>query len=711
MRRVLSVRRLPREGKANMGEAARGTLRAKGFTALWTLALMASVAFSLALASASGAWADEAAPVADDDIFVALYSRDGGGYTLVFQKGEGARAEYGPLEDIQPFRDDANAPAHQWIEEEKRPYVVEAVVADAFQPQSAAWWFYDLENLEQVNMAKLDTSKVKSARRMFHDCRSLKSIDLSKFETTSLEDASQMFAGCSSLVSLDLSRFDTSKVTDMSQMFLGCSSLKSLSFPKSFRTGAVVNISGMFTECASLKTLDLSGFDTSRATDMNNMFSKCSSLETIVLPVTFQTSIVTDMSYMFSGCSSLKSLDLSRFDTSKVTDMEWMFNGCSSLKDIQFPATFTTGWVTDMGYMFNDCSSLESLDVSKFDTARVTDMGSMFNECRSLVFLDVSKFTTSKVVNMNSMFQECSSLSSLDLSEFNTSNVVDMTRMLSYCSSVGSLDLSKFDMTRVEHLFMMLSDCNSLTRISLPATGDFTTSGLPYWRDGNDLKWRNEKGEVFAADSIPARTAGTYTAVVEGNGSGDGSDGDGGGSDNGNGGSNNGFGNGNGSGSGNGNGGSNGGTTADPAPKRTVAFSEVVTLPLDATGVAMDKDDIIRDLAKRFGSREGFPAGASSVAVTIKHGGEEVDAIDPRHAGTYEVTAVYTMPEGTERVIEATYTVAEPAAKTPVKATVKSGARLAQTGDEATPAVPLATAALAACALAAAVAVRHRARG
>lgn len=136
-----------------------------------------------------------------------------------------------------------------------------------------------------------------------------------------------------------------------------------------------------------------------------------------------------------------------------------------------------------------------------------------------------------------------------------------------------------------------------------------------------------------------------------------------------------------------------------------------VALPLNATGVAMDKDDIVRDLAKRFGSRKDFPADASSVTVTIMHGGKEVDAIDPRRAGAYEVTAVYSMPDGTERVIKATYTVADPAAKASAMPTAKSTTRLAQTGDGAPAAVPTATAALAACALAAAVAARRRARG
>ncbi len=608
-------------------------------------ALAVACALVLALASVANAWADEAAPIADDDVFVALYARDGGGYTLVFQKGEAARAEYGPLEEVYPL--DRVIPIGPGDPlGGKRSYVLSAVVADVLQPESTDQWFRGLENLEQVDISKLDTSKVKSAFEMFAGCGSLKSIDLSKFNTASLEEAISMFLNCSSLESLDLSKFDASRVTDMSFMFSGCSSLTSLSFPKNFKTETVEEMRSMFSGCSSLKVLDISNFDISKVTDMGYMFSDCSSLESIVFPAALKTDSVTNMWHMFSGCSSLESLDLSKFDTSKVTIMEAMFKSCSSLKSIQFPATFTTGWVTDMGYMFYDCSSLESLDLSKFDTSRVRDMGSMF------------------------------------------------------------------------------SYCYSLDKITLPATGDFAKADLPDWRDSGFVKWRNEKGEVFEADAIPARTAGTYTAVAED----DGSNNDGSGGDNGNGdgnGGNSGSGDGNGnggnggnSGSGNGNGGSNNGAnngsgsgSDNSIPKRTVAFSEAVTLPLDATGVAMDKDDIVRDLSKRFGTREGFPANSNGVAVTIKYGGKEVEAIDPTRAGTYEVTAVYSMPDGTERVIEATYTVADPAAKAPVKSTVKSTTRLAQTGDEVSATAPLATAALAACALAAAVAGRRRVRG
>ena len=135
-----------------------------------------------------------------------------------------------------------------------------------------------------------------------------------------------------------------------------------------------------------------------------------------------------------------------------------------------------------------------------------------------------------------------------------------MGDMFAGCASLKTLDLSSFDMTFVVETGEMLP--SGVRKIVLPATGDFSKIGLPSWTQTDDfrmleIKWRNEKGEVFAADAIPARTAGTYIAVIEGDGSDSnrpgGDDGNGGnsgsddGNGNGNGGSNNGAGNGNGS--------------------------------------------------------------------------------------------------------------------------------------------------------------------
>ena len=158
----------------------------------------------------------------------------------------------------------------------------------------------------------------------------------------------------------------------------------------------------MFFGMSNLTTLDVSHFDTSKATNMNGMFSYMPNLTTLDLS-NFDTSKVTDMCQMFVGMSNLTTLDVSHFDTSKVTNME---------------------------YMFSDMYSLTTLNVSNFDTSKVTNMESMFSGT-SLTTLDLSNFDTSKVTNMNSMFSYMPNLTTLDLSNFDTSKVTEMGFMFS----------------------------------------------------------------------------------------------------------------------------------------------------------------------------------------------------------------------------------------------------------------------------------------
>jgi len=136
---------------------------------------------------------------------------------------------------------------------------------------------YSLYNVQQIELNKVDTSKVKNMFHMFYSCRSLTNLDLSGFNTSNVTDMESMFADCYNLTNLDLSSFSTSNVTNMRKMF---------------------------TDCFNLTNLDLSNFDTSN---------------------------VTDMGWMFYYCIRLLNLDLSSFDTSNVTRMDDMFKGCNSL--------------------------------------------------------------------------------------------------------------------------------------------------------------------------------------------------------------------------------------------------------------------------------------------------------------------------------------------------------------------------------------------
>ena len=74
----------------------------------------------------------------------------------------------------------------------------------------------------------------------------------------------------------------------------------------------------MFKYLSNIKEIDLSNFDTSKATSMKSMFDNCINLEKITFG-NINTSLVNNMEKLFSGCKSLKSLDLSNFDTSQVT--------------------------------------------------------------------------------------------------------------------------------------------------------------------------------------------------------------------------------------------------------------------------------------------------------------------------------------------------------------------------------------------------------
>lgn len=169
----------------------------------------------------------------------------------------------------------------------------------------------------------------------------------------------------------------------------------------------------------------------------------------------FDTSKATWMESMFKYCTSVKKLDLSMFDTSKVTYMSSMFDHCNALTSLNVIG-FNTSKVTNMTSMFSNCQSLESIDLSNFDTSNVTSMRTMFLKNYALKELNLSNFNTSKVTSMNAMFQYCTSLTKLNISSFNTSNVTNMSAIFSYDSKLTLIDMRNMTFTS------KLTDANSM---------------------------------------------------------------------------------------------------------------------------------------------------------------------------------------------------------------------------------------------------------
>ncbi len=200
--------------------------------------------------------------------------------------------------------------------------------------------FYVFSSLKEVRgMEHFHTGKVNSFLYWFGNCNELESIDLSKLDTSSATTLRYCFYGCYKLREVDASSWNVSNVTSLERMFYRCYALQSANL-SGWDTRNVTNMYGVFEMTPptgvspdySLKSVDLTGWDTSNVTTMENMFKNCEALE---------------------------ELDLSNFDTSKVTSMRFMFYYCKHLKNIYVGDGWTTQAIKNINDgVFNCCYAL-----------------------------------------------------------------------------------------------------------------------------------------------------------------------------------------------------------------------------------------------------------------------------------------------------------------------------------------------------------------
>ena len=143
-------------------------------------------------------------------------------------------------------------------------YDIETVtVVDIISPISTAYWFAGFPNACDMDLTKLNTSKVIDMSNMF-----------------------QLSGGYCTTFSLDLSGWDVSSVTNMSGMFeMAGSELTTTSFTitglNTWDVSSVTNMSHMFNDAGMNATTfdigDLSRWKVSSVTNMNSMFSSAGS--------------------------------------------------------------------------------------------------------------------------------------------------------------------------------------------------------------------------------------------------------------------------------------------------------------------------------------------------------------------------------------------------------------------------------------------------
>ena len=188
-------------------------------------------------------------------------------------------------------------------------------------------------NLKTLKIDQWNPVSLSNGTAMFQSCTSLTELDLSGWDTSSLTVTNGMFNHCEALTELNVSTWNVSKVTDFSLMFQYCTVLTELDVSQ-WNTSSAVYINSMFSRCFELKQLNVGSWDVSKVTNFYQTFVYCGALENVAGLGNWVTTSGTNLQNMFHECSSLTELDLSGFDTHKATVVAGFLTGVTSLEKL-----------------------------------------------------------------------------------------------------------------------------------------------------------------------------------------------------------------------------------------------------------------------------------------------------------------------------------------------------------------------------------------
>ena len=200
-----------------------------------------------------------------------------------------------------------------------------------------SFWFGACNNLQSIDLTKLNFRKTRSLVHTFSYCKSLKTADLSNIYAEELTDFSATFYSSTSLTFINLTNFNAPKLWEMIHTFEGCTSLTSIDFTN-FKAPKLMTLQSAFYKAPSLKSINLSSIETDDFRVLIDAFYGCHSLEHLYLP---KIILKKDVSIIrtFYNCYSLTSIDLSNYAGREVSSDA--FEGCTNLTYIDI-SSFNT---------------------------------------------------------------------------------------------------------------------------------------------------------------------------------------------------------------------------------------------------------------------------------------------------------------------------------------------------------------------------------
>lgn len=317
-----------------------------------------------------------------------------------------ARADVIPGQSMSPNRDKAIRldPDREWEDRNK-----------LFQ------YSCKTDSIEQLKIQRLTVHNLKSIDGLFQNCMA-RHIDFgdAMFDDERYVDLSYMFHQCQNLEEVDLTRINQSYAVDMSCMFDRCTGFKKLDI--TLDTSNVKYMQTMFRNCIC-KDIDISNMDTSSCVQMYGMFES-SYLEGPRLRFdNWDTSKVVTMEYMFKYFRG-QTLDIRNFDTSHVKYFDRMFSG----RDYCNYEDYETGSLCLGYWQIPELTEQEYLSYSTDDLKYVLKQYGMYNE-KKYANLVVANLNTSSAISMSGMFVD-QMFNIVDIAGFDISHVVNMSYFL-----------------------------------------------------------------------------------------------------------------------------------------------------------------------------------------------------------------------------------------------------------------------------------------
>ena len=223
-----------------------------------------------------------------------------------------------------------------WYKEADKTVYYYAETEKIFLAPDSSNMFKNFTHVQDLDLAKFDTSNVVNMASMFEAAEKVQNLNLANFDTANVTNMRNMFSGMPELASLDLSNFNTKKVTDASNLFNNLQAATEIKLGTNFTLENATTLAGIFANTCKVASLDLSMLNTTNVRNFDNLFSLAGigtttaacpagdALTTIYASTNFVVDASAQAENLFAGRTNLRGGNGSHETDPAIADKTWL---------------------------------------------------------------------------------------------------------------------------------------------------------------------------------------------------------------------------------------------------------------------------------------------------------------------------------------------------------------------------------------------------